>query len=1125
MADILITNDELGGKSSLIKSYKRDIVLRTIQSHPTCFVLQCGDRELFLEPPPQSARSHSTIHWVRKLQQGIQIGNSVPSKEAALDLLLMQGSGLVSPRSALPMVISDACLSRVFRETLPRDQMRMLKAMEGLFTSLPRTLPTLERPTRYLQRCGKLTRIDGGYREDSAVFLFNDILLYAVMSTDAETSTNRYVYTAHHNLVDLDYEEDESRSSELGFVLRLSKGNESDSDDDDDLIFSEFRAEPTVYFEAPNALHKLNWAKDLQERLKQAKEPSNNMERFEGAVIFADVSGFSNLGDVLERKEREKRQQDQSSGARRSAAGMGPSAAEGLATFLSKEVEKMVEFVTQGGGDVIKFAGDCVIAVFPAEDYLKLEKDLDYRHNALALATGQAARVSVQMVNKQKQLVARAGEQHFEDDVSRLVAELNIHVAIGAGMVYGYHVGGVDKKWEYLIDGPVMAQVRSADADAGAGEVALSHEAHELLKDIDMKKLVLPTGNVRLYTYHGPNKEPKFCRPWEKVTDEKMRADLVQLLMQYAAEPVVEQVEAQLPTVAQHRLLSTAFCRLIGIDYETKDGEVAVMELGAITSQVQLVLQRFSGTLTRVISDDKGTSMLIAFDDATCAVEAAVEMYTSIGTIPVAADQPPFKTAIGITTGDVWIGCVGGQIRSEYTMHGSHVNYAARLMTCPTIKYVGGILCDEATVRAAPTMSFVAQEAREFKGFTEKVVSYMPKMPDSRKEAMHTVLQTRLVAHQDRLECFEACLRQADFGRRGVVAVVETDKRNHWNLDALFTATERFEKEHLGAASGSRRHHIPLVTAPSNATSIVVSRCDERNEAALASLITEQAPRDTVHVIDCANALSAQGWATLHRLVVKQSRTPGSLLVITIQPTGNAELGSGGAALVAAGGGQQSWTELDPCMMHSLFPWRDVSMSTLSQADHGTDLALPPPLPPAAAGSPATPAAGRTRGRLRSGKSVGVDRLFTLKVAAVLSKQDSTTGGEIVFSEAMMYRLHPNILNSQWDVATVAAHIKFFTEDIDPYSSTGSPTLLKLPNSASGDSLYAFASMETHDTRYRQMIFEQRARIHRNVVVLLRGEGSKDESAHELLTTMAHHARAAGEVRMYEDLVAEQAKE
>ena len=71
-------------------------------------------------------------------------------------------------------------------------------------------------------------------------------------------------------------------------------------------------------------------------------------------------------------------------------------------------------------------------------------------------------------------------------------------------------VGGVDRKWEYLIDGPVMAQVRSADEDAKAGQVALSQEAYDLIKSVDMRKKVLKTGNVRLYTYHGPQKETKF---------------------------------------------------------------------------------------------------------------------------------------------------------------------------------------------------------------------------------------------------------------------------------------------------------------------------------------------------------------------------------------------------------------------------------------------------------------------------------------------------------------------------------------------------------------------------------------------------------------------------------------
>eukprot|EP01051_Picozoa_sp_SAG22_P016830 SAG22_NODE_2466_length_2540_cov_2.037280_2_plen_51_part_01 len=49
------------------------------------------------------------------------------------------------------------------------------------------------------------------------------------------------------------------------------------------------------------------------------------------------------------------------------------------------------------------------------------------------------------------------------DEISLLISKLNIHIAIGSGETFGYHVGGVDNKWDYLISRGVMDQVRSAD--------------------------------------------------------------------------------------------------------------------------------------------------------------------------------------------------------------------------------------------------------------------------------------------------------------------------------------------------------------------------------------------------------------------------------------------------------------------------------------------------------------------------------------------------------------------------------------------------------------------------------------------------------------------------------------
>ena len=954
----LITNKQLRAGECEIRSYAHAQVQRTVANHPDCFVLQDSSRELFLDPPPQSARSHATAEWVRRLRRGIETAEQVQTQDAAVQMLLGQGSGLAPSGATLAMTVSDACLPRVFRETLPRDQQAMLAAMDEHWDGLPPTMKTLQRPGRYLQRCSLVLRDNLGIPEPSGMFLFNDIFLYATMHRDS-SGVPKFTYVGHHSLVDLTLiEHDETEENREGRVSVKVTPQHAQEDTED--AYAEFRPSNVMTFmcempENPSngEILSLIWQTELLDAIKHAKQPSNKMERFEGAVIFADVSGFSNLGDFLERREREAKAVP--SGMTRTVT--GETAAEGLAKFLGNEVEKMVEMVTKGGGDVIKFAGDCVIAVFQAEDYIALEKDLDYNYSALALATGQAIRVSVEMTNRQRDVVARASERHFEDEISELVAKLNIHVAIGAGMVYGYHVGGVAGKWEYLIDGPVMAQVRKADEDAGAGEVALSFEAHELVKGIDMRKKKLPSGNYLLMTYLGPTKVPKFIRPWETVKGDKMRDMLANLLMQYVATPVVEQVQAGLSTVAQHRTISTAFCRLIGIDYESQEGEVAVMELGAITSQVQLILKKYDGTLTRVISDDKGTSMLIAFDQATQAVLAALEMVRSITSIPVLDGQPTFKTAIGITTGTVWIGCVGGRIRSEYTMHGSHVNFAARLMTCKLIKEKGGILCDRATLDACDGISFTVTKPMPFKGFKEELVSFVPHAPGEDTRSLESKLRQKLAVHNQRVTEWESQLdrvlnRQAQAQPkkkkgRGVMVVAQTDIAGHWQLDPLFEAIENSNRRAMQQPMD--RCHVPI--APELESEIDKDTDDEdqielrrketirrhtRNNKELSKLLADPASmRSMIYVIERADALSHEGWALLYRLCSskKHLRQPEvhCIIVVTLDPPPlDAGIAYTGAAALEASnqrsvgrGASQKWSDLD-FIAYGQVPWFDM---------------------------------------------------------------------------------------------------------------------------------------------------------------------------------------------------------
>ena len=60
-----------------------------------------------------------------------------------------------------------------------------------------------------------------------------------------------------------------------------------------------------------------------------------------GAVLFADISGFSKLGEALVKKHR----------------GNLEKAAEELSGCIGKNLDKMVHVICESGGDVIKFAG------------------------------------------------------------------------------------------------------------------------------------------------------------------------------------------------------------------------------------------------------------------------------------------------------------------------------------------------------------------------------------------------------------------------------------------------------------------------------------------------------------------------------------------------------------------------------------------------------------------------------------------------------------------------------------------------------------------------------------------------------------------------------------------------
>jgi class 3 adenylate cyclase len=58
---------------------------------------------------------------------------------------------------------------------------------------------------------------------------------------------------------------------------------------------------------------------------------------------------------------------------------------------------------------------------------------------------------------------------------------LRLHIGLGAGSLYGIHVGGVDNRWEYFAAGDALSQLKYAVDASKQGEVGLSPEAWALV--------------------------------------------------------------------------------------------------------------------------------------------------------------------------------------------------------------------------------------------------------------------------------------------------------------------------------------------------------------------------------------------------------------------------------------------------------------------------------------------------------------------------------------------------------------------------------------------------------------------------------------------------------------------
>ena len=175
-----------------------------------------------------------------------------------------------------------------------------------------------------------------------------------------------------------------------------------------------------------------------------AAEPIGNRgpiaDQRSGAVLIADVSGFTTITEQL--------------------AARGAIGAEQLTDLLNAYFGRVIDTIAAHGGDIVRFAGDAILAVWSTDD-----------HSDVRDVTWRATRCGLALQRELRGYRTEAG------------TELAIRIGVGAGDFTCMHLGGEFERWEVLITGVAFVQSFAALDQAKAGQVVVSLQSWSHLEN------------------------------------------------------------------------------------------------------------------------------------------------------------------------------------------------------------------------------------------------------------------------------------------------------------------------------------------------------------------------------------------------------------------------------------------------------------------------------------------------------------------------------------------------------------------------------------------------------------------------------------------------------------------
>ncbi len=384
-------------------------------------------------------------------------------------------------------------------------------------------------------------------------------------------------------------------------------------------------------------------------------------EIIEGSFIFADITGFTALTELLAR-------QGQARGR------------EVMNQIVNRLFASILDPLFASGGDLLIFAGDAVLAYFPKQ-----------HHNEDLL---QAVRAGLRMQRE----ILPFGD--LQTEFGRCSLAMSIGVEQGrafAGVV------GTPQRMELLVSGPAIGLATRAEEKAKSGQVVLGPQARKMAQPhfrlaeaevIDDLGSTLGEYELALPTRRSGGTVLLGLDPAELLDTLDSTLRRIERLAPFLPEDLLAQL-ANTNRRGQHRPefrpVASQFINIIGLEdlAVTQGPDVATAVLQRYFVRAQETINRHEGVISQV--DAYGDSFFLLNTFGAPKAHQGTRRYAVSAALKIAQllDQvnrefglePPLRQRAGITYGLTLTGEIGARYRRESVIAGPAVNRAARLMS------------------------------------------------------------------------------------------------------------------------------------------------------------------------------------------------------------------------------------------------------------------------------------------------------------------------------------------------------------------------------------------------------------------------------------------------------------